>query len=268
MNNKWIFLALGLVSGGAAGFVAGKMVYEKKANDRADQQIAEMAEYYQRADSYARTSEEEVENEVNPSLGADRDKGILSQEERDAIKKKLQDNRTKTTNYAAMYGNSNGTMSEAEAEAMLGQQHPVDSDEDETEEDQEDYNPAEREEEESSEEDEDPDSVEEEEAMEIDSERKANKRRNPKIISVDALGDIPTYYTHETLFYYVMDETTTDENGNVIDDVERLIGDALWKFNFAFNDDETTIYVQNFELDTVYEITKQFCAFYSDAGEE
>lgn len=256
LNHKWIFLTIGLVTGGAAGFYAGKKVYEKKANDRADQQIAEMQEYYQRADTYARTSDEEVKNEVNPVEGVDREAGPLSPEERKRIKKQLEENYHKTIDYASIYRQKNNNLTVAEEEAAEAEsQHPVDSDEDEDA----DGNNIEGDPEEEVE-----DPTEEEMAMRVDEERKENAGRPPKIISVDSLGELPTHISHETLFYYVLDETVTDENDNVIDDFERLIGDALWKYNFTDSDDETTIYVRNFDLDTVYEVTKQNSAFYAE----
>lgn len=251
--NKWLYLIFGLTAGGAAGFYAGKRVYEKKANDRADKQIAEMQEYYQRADDYARASDEEVKNEVNPVQGVDREAGPLSPEERQRIKKQLQTNHQITTNYAAIYEQKNKDVVEADDEAES--QHPIDSDEDEDGDGQNIEEDPKEEYEESS---------EEELAMEMDKEREKNKGRAPKIISVDSLGELPNYVSHETLFFYVLDETVTDENENVIDDPERLIGDALWKYNFAYNDDETTIYVRNYDLDTVYEVTKQNSAFYTE----
>ena len=55
--------------------------------------------------------------------------------------------------------------------------------------------------------------------------------------------------------YYTEDDLLVTEENEVIEDVQRLIGDALTKYDFAKND-EKVIFVQNFELNTVYEIEK------------
>lgn len=253
MNKNILFFIGGLLTGAAGGFFAGKYFYEKKANDRADQQIQEMEDYYEEtygdalADRYKRESSDEVE--VNPveddeTTNTGREDGVLSPERREEIKRNLVRNHEQTTNYAAMYRQKNGA-SNAEEEFDGG--HPPDSDEDEDEignniEEDPPEEPAETD--------------AEEEFIQQEEERQRNKQRSPRLISEDSLGDIPGYYSQEILLYYVLDETMVTEDDDVIDDYHQLLGDCMEKYNFIDNDDENVIFVRNFQTDTVYEVRK------------
>lgn len=95
---------------------------------------------------------------------------------------------------------------------------------------------------------------------------KANYGRPPKIISEDSLGELPGYIENSVLMYYTEDNVLTDEDDNVIDDPEYLVGDCLDQFDFRHSD-ETLIFVRNFSLDTVYEISKVNGAFYDEEDE-
>lgn len=251
MNKNILFFIGGLIAGGAGGFFAGKYFYEKKANDRADKQIQEMEDYYEEtygdalADRYKRESSDVEVNPVDDDeTNTGREDGVLSPERREEIKRNLVRNHEQTTNYAAMYRQKNGA-SNAEKEIDGG--HPPDSDEDEDELGQniEEDPPVE------------PDEMTAEEAfIEQEEERKRNKQRNPRLISEDSLGDIPGYYSQEVLLYYVLDETMVTEDDEIIDDYHQLLGDCMEKYNFIDNDEENTIFVRNFQTDTIYEVRK------------
>lgn len=86
-------------------------------------------------------------------------------------------------------------------------------------------------------------------------ERKKNATQSPRLVSVDSLEELPEYVEMEAMFYYTYDDTVTDENDQEIEDPGRYLGDCLTKYGFNENE-ETVIYVRNFELDKVYEVTK------------
>lgn len=90
-----------------------------------------------------------------------------------------------------------------------------------------------------------------------------NKDKPPRIISEGALGEIPAYYENKVLFFYRLDDVVTDEEDNVIDDPEYLLGDCLDKYNFR-ESEEKLIFVRNFALDTVYEVQKINAAHYDE----
>lgn len=104
-------------------------------------------------------------------------------------------------------------------------------------------------------------SVEGEDGPEIDLEadeyHEKNKHRKPKLISMEDFGNLPASYECENLWYYPEEDVLKDEDDNVIEDYQRILGDCLQKFGFDRNEEEEII-VQNFELDTAYDIVKVF----------
>lgn len=94
-------------------------------------------------------------------------------------------------------------------------------------------------------------------------ESKSNYGRAPKIISEDSLGELPGYIESSVLMYYTEDDVLTDEEDNIIDDPEYFVGNCLEQFDFKHSD-ESVIFVRNFSLDTVYEISKVDGAFHDE----
>lgn len=91
--------------------------------------------------------------------------------------------------------------------------------------------------------------------------RYAKERRKPKMISSDVFEyEGRGVYDKCDLYYYVHDDTLATEEEEMIDDVERVVGDALDKYGFREND-EDEIYVRNFSEMTDYRITKMFSSF-------
>lgn len=72
----------------------------------------------------------------------------------------------------------------------------------------------------------------------------------PYIISSDAYGEYEGFEL-ETLTYYA-DGVVANDNGEVIEDVERLIGEE-WK-EFMIEDGEECVFVRNETLETDYEV--------------
>ena len=243
VKNVIIFVA-GAGSGGAIAAFATKEYFRKKYAEIADAEIADMEDYYHRR-------VEEIVNyfpedeEVNPvdeeynGMSEEEAEGMMTNDP-DSIKEKLTRNYEQTTNYAKMYKGSKGKSGYYEL----------------TDEEKEQLN-AEAE------------SPTEDDSMEAQAERAteehaANMDRPPKLISEDALGELPGYIDHKVLFFYKLDDILTDEEDNVIDDPDYLLGDCLDKYNFR-ESEETIIFVRNFALDTVYEVQKVDAAF--DDGE-
>lgn len=86
-------------------------------------------------------------------------------------------------------------------------------------------------------------------------EREKNKNKPPKIISAEAVGELPAYIENKVLYLYNWDETVVDDEENVIDHPEELLGDCLEQYDF-YDSDERIIFVMNYSLDTCYEIQK------------
>lgn len=89
----------------------------------------------------------------------------------------------------------------------------------------------------------------------------AAERRKPKFITEDVFEyDGRDIYDKCDLYYYVYDDILATEDEEIIDDVERTVGNCLDKFGFKSND-EGEIYVRNFSTTTDYRITKMFAEF-------
>jgi hypothetical protein len=233
-KNVIIFVS-GLVAGAAAGVFGTRAYWKKHYEEVADAEIDEMSNYYQGKmhemvnffDGDEVNPEEENSEQQNET---EEDKDPKMDPEKAAdIKEKLTRNHEQTTNYATMYKKKTLTKEDLEENAP----EYGDVENDETLEDQSDRAIAER----------------------ATEDHQANMNRPPKIISEDALGEIPAYYDNAVLFYYDLDDTVTDEDDNIIDEPGHLIGDCLDKYNFR-DSKEQIIFVRNYALDTIYEIQK------------
>lgn len=87
-----------------------------------------------------------------------------------------------------------------------------------------------------------------------------NKGRKPKIISLEDFSSFPPSVDTAVLYYYRYDDILVDENDEVIDEPERLIGDSLIKYGWD-ESDEVLMFVMNYDLNTAYEIHKIFGSF-------
>lgn len=238
-----LFLLGGLFVGAAGGAFGAKLYLDKKYQERYDQQIAEMEEYYGKTDEYKRVLDEETDGvQVNPTgdgQNLNREDGILSDEERSRIKERLKYNYDKTTNYAAQYRKYDSAGTETSDGRSLDPadfEHPLDDDE----EAEMIYGSTEE--------------------AEMNEDHQANRGRAPKIISADDAAALPGHIENVTLYFYDEDEILCDEETREIDDPEMLIGDALTKYGFN-QSDERIIFVMNYSLDTCYEIQKINGAF-------
>lgn len=272
MKNILIFVS-GLAVGGAAGVFGSMKYFQNKYQKQYEEDHAALEEYYHRTDEYTRGDHEDEEEEfeddgVNPVETDSRPGGRMTAEQRAEIKEKLNKNWEGTTNYAGMYRKKNGYTEGKLAEA----QHPLDQGEEGEMDpsdlkicancvhyDQEDYcnlvhdNVSA---------DHTCDDFEinnglttpEEEAFDN---HQRNKNKSPKIISAEAYGELPAHIEKKVLYLYAYDEIVVDEDNDdePLTEPERLIGDALTKYDFIDND-ERIIFVMNYALDTCYEIQK------------
>lgn len=103
------------------------------------------------------------------------------------------------------------------------------------------------------------------EGFEAHQDYQKNKDRPPRIISAEAVGEVPQYYDNQIWFYYSYDGVIASDDGEVIDDPERFVGDCLDRYDFRGSDEEF-LFVQSFEHSTIYEIQK-IKATYSDEVE-
>lgn len=225
MNSKILYFVSGLVIGAISGAFGYKLYndhkvskFQKEALDTYD----DLLEGYQRTEV---NPDEERTDEERTNTG--REKGVISQSEREAIKEKLVRNQQQTTNYAEMY-NGNSASADVPDEGS-DEEEELDSDE-----------------------------IEEmEAALDATFEHQKNKNKKPKIISYEAIAELPTYVEQSNLFYYMGDGVLANEEEEELTDAETFVGDALHKYGFADEDnDETEIYVMNYALDTCYTVTK------------
>ena len=81
----------------------------------------------------------------------------------------------------------------------------------------------------------------------------------PRIIRAADYGEDPKLDCKQ-LIYYTDDETLATEDDEIVDDISGLIGDALTKYDFI-NNNEDSIYVRNERRSTDYEIIKVHGSF-------
>lgn len=214
----------------AAGIVGTMTYFKNKYSKIADEQISEMAEYYQHRDEYDRESSNlaEDEAEINPvsENNTDRSKGVLSKEARDEIKAKLTRNYEQTTNYASIYKEKHPDLFK-QAEEMADAEGDI---------------------------------QQPNEAEIANIEHEKHKFDPPKIISDDEYDNLPPNIDTQTLYFHMYDETLVDDNDEIIDNPSVLIGDALNVSDFIDND-ETMLFVLNPGIDTAYEIQKVYGSY-------
>lgn len=228
--NKWLYFLSGIAIGAVSGVVGHKLWINYKEQKEFEENFEE---YEDISDEYLRH-----ESEVNPNeTNTGRESGAITAQQRDEIRAKLKKNYEGTTNYASMYKGDNAAEEE----------HPVDSDEDEP---GDEYF-------EDSEESED--DILKEAEVNATLEHEKNKNKPPKIISYDAVTELPEYIEQCDLFYYTGDDVLANEAEEELDP-ETFVGDALWKYGFSDND-EHEIYVMNYALDTCYCVMKVNGAF-------
>lgn len=226
-----LFLLLGIATGSGAAFCITKKIYKKKYSDFAEKQIQQMEEYYGVTDNYRRevnVLDDFDDEEVNPVTNTGRESGSMKKEDRDSVREFIKTNRdVKKTDYRHIYPDP------ADLESP-----PEDKEEEE---------------------------IPMNAAIE---EHESNLGRLPRIISAEDASELPDYIDQETLLYYMYDDTLCNEDGEVFDRPEDVLGDCLLKYGFIDNvNDETRIFVMNYDLDTCYCVQKEFKSYEDDFDE-
>lgn len=226
----------GFILGVTAGILGSKKYWKTKFEELADAEIESLREYYGIKNSY--TCEHMDISEED--LGQNDAENPVDKDQMRKIRENLKKNPHKQVNYGSYY-----TKKTADRDVKID---PIQDDIAQ--------NDAENEE---------PDGIEltdeEEEAKAIYDDHQENKDRDPKIISVDDIGDVPGYYEEAVLYYYQYDDTVTDADNVEIDEPGYLLGDCLSKYGFKDNEEER-IFVQNFSLAKIYEVRKFRQAYY------
>lgn len=232
MNIKNILYFIGgIIVGGSVSVFATKKHFQEKYKAYYEEDRNYLETYYGKTNEYRKKKKEE--NEDPSEMDVSRPGGRMTPEERASVKEKLQKNYEQTTNYAAMYKTSSDDIDPAEME------HPEEGEPEPTN---------------------DQNEVSEEKAFE---DHQKNMNKPPKIISVEDYSNLPAHIDQQVLYFYSYDETLCDENEEIIEEPELLIGDALTKYDFV-DSDESCIFVMNYATDTCYEIQK-VDASYSDS---
>lgn len=217
-----IIFTTGLILGCGGGILATWQYFKKRYQAIADEEIAEMKDYYEEIINYQNNGCEMANDtaEVNPidDENGDRSQGVLSDSARDEIKNKLLRNYEETTNYANIY-------KEKQAEA----ENPV-------------------------EEDDEPNPIDELNEAEIATAEHLEHFGEPaRIISVEEYDALPAHIDTQTLYFYNSDETVVDDNDEEIVDPSTFVGNCLDGF---IDSEESMIFVYNPSIDTAYEIQR------------
>lgn len=83
---------------------------------------------------------------------------------------------------------------------------------------------------------------------------------DPEEFTEEGTGELPNFFDTQILTFYTEDLVVAEGDSEIID-YERLLGNCLEAGDFTINDERTTMFVVNYELETIYEINKVFGAF-------
>lgn len=256
MNNKTLIKDIVIFLAGATiGGVGTWLVTKTHYKNFADQEIAEVKDYYRKKIHDELLTEEGFEEATGESVEEYKDE---IEAKREMAKKNR--NKPNIVDYTKFY---NHDQEKPTIESSLAEmEHPKDSDEDELY--AEDNLEAVSEEEEFSEPDSEADDHEEENYIageRMNKEDEENSSRDPLVISEDIFYAEDNRFSQESLFYYTENDTLVDENDTVVENRELIVGnwlsDPIW-------DDSGVMYVRNPRLQIDYEITKVDAAFSLD----
>lgn len=253
MNKEIIFAGLiGAVFGGAAAGFATYGVMKRKYTGILKETVDSYEKLLNEAEAF--NSEDDVPDEFKRYIPEEEKKEEeapkISEKDKEIIKEKLRYNNAKTISYASMYNMPIRDIIDEQAER-----------------DEELLNMAEAPEEPDPD-DEGLDETEGDKLTNIFEAAKASAKNPPKLITEEAFNDIcdnhPDTWDVGNLFLYSNDVVTTEDD-RVVDkaEVDKMLGNTLDKYDFRTSN-EKTIFVQNAELSTVYEICKINKPFYLD----
>lgn len=227
MSKKFIYILSGFIAGGCVGAV-GSYLYLKKAFDDAQKKIESDVAAYKK--DINNTYKNLMASNMKPT----------GTNEKDSKPKEVKESVTSDmVDYAkfAKQAEVNHEFAKQTMDDIYGrlaeQEHPEDDEED-TDMDYNGY-----------------------------SEEEFNQAKKvgagPRIIRAADYGEDPKLDCKQ-LIYYTDDDTLATEDDEIVDDISGLIGDALTKYDFI-NNNEDSIYVRNERRSTDYEIIKVHGSF-------
>lgn len=219
LESKSNFL-LGLVVGAISGFAAASIYFKKKYQTMMEEEKEDLEEYYGRGYEYYKGEKGTEEQKDAPLEGEDEQP---NPEKMDEIKKKLQKNWTRTTDYASCYKEAKKSLEENEEEQEM-RKKAYESQMDPTE-----------------------------EMIQFTEE---TKDLPPTELSWEEVQKLPELVDQSEFVYYLLDDTFICKDGQideVISDPENFLGDVLDTSGF-YDDDREEIYVMNYELSTLYHV--------------
>ena len=257
MENKQIIRdALIFLAGAGLGGVGTWLVAKTKYKKFADQEIAEVKEYYDKKYKETVFTPEEVEEMKEASGEEPKDAEEAYRQARDKAKKNL--NKKEIVDYASFYKSDENGKPPIET-SLAELEHPRDSDEDE-----DDPEEGKLVEDEFSEPDPEADDHEEENYIageRMNEEDKRESNRDPYPIGEDTFYAEDNRNGQESLFYYTENDVLVDSQDQVVENRELVIGRVLTE---PYWDDSGIIYVRNPRLRTDYEITRVEAAWDED----
>lgn len=232
MSGKSVFTHLVAgIAGGIAGFAVGYFVADKTIGKKCKEQMDEMQEYYQRTDEYERVEHTDRVKRVKKGApkaekegSEEKNKGLEADQKPKKVKKE-----ERPVDYTKFYKEKGDHKKDFE-QILAENEHPEEDFEEENE-------------------------AEEDEALDILRQYQENKGKEPVLL--EDYGEIPPGYNEEILSFYLYSDILVDEEGTIVEDPGRLVGDCLDKTGFADNNDKV-LFVVNHEYATVYEIEKIF----------
>lgn len=218
--NKFVKDALIFLGGGTVGAFVSFFITRKNSNKKNEEAIKQMEEYYKNKYGGGNEPYPEKIPEEEPAKKPTEYKTNINEESYIRTKPFKRPANVQNTDYTSYYAAS---------------EHPED------------------------------DEAEKDYRAGLDMTRESAKSKGPKMIKMADYGSEPNLRLVE-LFYYTEDDVLTvgeDQNEEIIkdfDEIESMIGDALTKYGFKDNEEET-IYVRNLKRGCDYEINKIFGSY-------
>lgn len=79
--------------------------------------------------------------------------------------------------------------------------------------------------------------------------------RGPYVINTEEFSEEMSHFDKLTIYYYEDDDTLTDDNEEILSDVNSIVGDALENFGNG-SDDPEVVYVRNERMAIDYEVIR------------
>lgn len=226
LESKSNFL-FGLLVGAISGFAAAGVYFKKKYQAMLEEEKEDLEEYYGRGYEYYKGEKGTEEQKDAPLEGEEEQP---NPEKMDEIKKKLQKNWTRTTDYSSIYKEAKKGLEVNEEEQEM-RRRDYESQMDPTE-----------------------------EMIQFTEE---TKHLPPTELSWEEVQKLPELVEQSEFVYYLVDDTVVCEDeqiDEVISDPENFLGDVLETSGF-YDDDRKEIYVMNYELSTLYHVKKRDNAY-------